>query len=76
MDARYRSREAEFLKERIMRVENALFFRKAELSCPQCDDGAEVERLELLRADLLGRYERLMDPSRDSPPRRVAMPVE
>lgn len=49
--------EAEILQERLIRVENALFFLRLKSKCFACWDNSEVERLEELREDLRARCE-------------------
>lgn len=49
--------EAEILHERLIRVENALFFLRMKSKCFACWDNSEVERLEELRDDLRARCE-------------------
>lgn len=59
MDEQFACEDAEELEERMLRVENALFFLKAKSACFACWDNTEVERLEALRVKLLARQERL-----------------
>ena len=59
MNARIARDDAESLRERLIRVENALFYLKAKSTCFPCWDNSEVERLERLRAELRERCERL-----------------
>jgi hypothetical protein len=51
--------DSEVLMERLMRVENALFYLKAKSKCFPRWDNSEVERLERLRVELRSRCERL-----------------
>ncbi len=50
-------KDAELLVERLIRVENALFFQKMRSKCFSCRDDGEIERLEALRAELRSRCE-------------------
>ena len=49
--------EAELLHERLIRVENSLFFLRMKSKCFDFWDNSEIERLEELRADLRARCE-------------------
>ncbi len=57
MDERYDDEDIEDLTERLLRVENALFYRKARRGCLSCPDLSDEERLERLRAQLRSRLE-------------------
>ena len=57
MNPRYDREELEVLRERLIRVENALFCLKAKSGCFPCWDNSEVERLERLRVELRARCE-------------------
>jgi hypothetical protein len=57
MSAKYEREDAEALKERLIRVENALFCLQAKSKCFPCWDNTEVERLERLRSELRARCE-------------------
>jgi hypothetical protein len=59
MDELYDREGAEVLRERLIRVENALFCLKAKAKCFPSWDNSEVERLEQLRSELRRRCEEL-----------------
>lgn len=59
MDGRYVRKEAEVLTERIMSVENAIFYLKEKSTCFPRWDNSEVERLERLQIEIRISYERL-----------------
>jgi hypothetical protein len=61
MDDRFARESADTLTERLLRVENALFFLKAKSKYISLRDNTEVERLEGLRADLRSSLERITD---------------
>jgi hypothetical protein len=51
--------EIEFLMERLVHVENALFYLKLRSDCLSSGDAGEEERLEKQRRELHQSYERL-----------------
>ena len=55
--------DVEVLMERLVRVENALFYLKVKSTCFSSWDNSEVERLENLRRELHRNYERLESPA-------------
>lgn len=59
MKAKFDCEEAKLLKERLIRVENALFCLRAKSKCFPDWDNSEVERLERLRSELRSRCEEL-----------------
>lgn len=59
MDDRYAHEDADMLKERLLRVENALFCLRARVACFPDMDCGELERLESLRLQIRARCERL-----------------
>jgi hypothetical protein len=59
MDGRYARKEAEVLTERLMSVENAIFYLKVKSTCFPRWDNSEVERLERLQVEIRTSYERL-----------------
>jgi hypothetical protein len=61
MDHRSAREEAEALYERIILIENEIFYLKVKSTCYPQWDNSEVERLEGLRADYRIRSEQLYE---------------
>jgi hypothetical protein len=57
------------LEDRLIRVENALFYLKAKSAAFTDWDNSEVERLERMRSELHAMYDEMH--SRGAPPSRV-----
>ena len=58
------------LMERLIRVENALFYLKVKSACGSTTENGEVERLEELRRELHERYAEVHIPSAASAARQ------
>ena len=77
MNAHFVCEESEIIMERLIRVENALFYLRAKSTCFPNWDNSEVERLERLRIELRARCEWLLqhdDRDKDLRPLRSRKP--
>jgi len=72
MDAHNFREEAEMIMERLVRVENALFYLRVKSECFPNWDNSEVERLEGLRFELRARCEWLLQQVRRDGDQRPA----